>query len=171
MFFGSIRPLLVLLFSPSRTSPNFQYPPKPLTHYTLSHKHTLQLTPFPLGPLPFPQICSATIEKALELRRWPLQGYDRRSGARSARFLSNFYSDFMMFYALILSGKGKTDHSKNIPLARNTHSDLLEANGAQSLSLPVFSSPEFRRVSIHTVRTDALDRPFEFVNNCEQKIS
>ena len=28
-----------------------------------------------------------------------------------------------MFYALILSGKGKTDHSKNIPLAKNTHSD------------------------------------------------
>ena len=28
-----------------------------------------------------------------------------------------------MFYALILSSKGKTDHSKNIPLAKNTHSD------------------------------------------------
>ena len=49
--------------------------------------------------------------------------------------------------------------------------NLLEANGAQSLSLPVFSSPEFRRVSIHTVRTDALDRLFEFVDNCEEKIS
>ena len=46
--------------------------------------------------------------------------------------------------------------------------NLLEANGAQSLSLPVFSRPEFRRVSIHTVRTDALDRLFEFV---EEKIS
>ena len=47
--------------------------------------------------------------------------------------------------------------------------NLLETNGAQSLSLPVFSSPEFRRVSIHTVRTDALDRLFEFVDNCEEK--
>ena len=46
--------------------------------------------------------------------------------------------------------------------------NLLEANGAQSLSLPVFSRPEFRRVSIHTVRTDALHRLFEFV---EEKIS
>ncbi len=40
---------------------------------------------------PSPQICSATIEKALGLRRWPLQGYDRWSGARSARF-NRFYS-------------------------------------------------------------------------------
>ena len=46
--------------------------------------------------------------------------------------------------------------------------NLLEANGAQSLSLPVFSRPEFRRVSIHTVRTDALDRLFEFVVNVEE---
>ena len=41
--------------------------------------------PFPRTH-PSPQICSATIEKALGLRRWPLQGYDRWSGARSARF-------------------------------------------------------------------------------------
>ena len=44
-------------------------------------------------------------------------------GKNLRSFFSNFYCDFMMFYALILSGKGKTDHSKNIPLAKNTHSD------------------------------------------------
>ena len=63
-------------------------------------------------------------------------------GKNLRSFFCHFYCDFMMFYALILSGKGKTDHSKNIPLARNTHSDLLEATGAQSLSI----CPEFQSV-------------------------
>ena len=54
------------------------------------------------------------------------------------------------------------------PEFQSVYTEMLEANGAQSLSLPIFSSPEFRRVSIHTVKTDALDRLFEFV---EEKIS
>ena len=44
-------------------------------------------------------------------------------GKNLRSFLSNFYCDCMMFYALILSSKGKTGHSKNITLAKNAHSD------------------------------------------------
>ena len=68
--------------SPSRTNTNLNTLqcsfPKPPSIQPLSR-------PFPRTH-PSPQICSATIEKALGLRRWPLQGYDRWSGARSARF-------------------------------------------------------------------------------------
>ena len=82
--FNTIKPLLVLTSSPSRTNTNLNTLqcsfPKPPSKQPLSR-------PFPRTH-PSPQICSATIEKALGLRRWPLQGYDRWSGARSARFLS-----------------------------------------------------------------------------------
>ena len=53
-------------------------------------QRSLYLTHSPVSH-PSPQICSATIEKALGLRRWPLQGYDRWSGARSARFWNARY--------------------------------------------------------------------------------
>ena len=81
--FNTIKPLLVLTSSPSRTNTNFNtlqcsFPKPPL--------NTAFISPIPQNPHPSPQICSATIEKALGLRRWPLQGYDRWSGARSARF-------------------------------------------------------------------------------------
>ena len=68
--------------SPSRTNTNLNTLqcsfPKPPSIQPLCR-------PFPRTH-PSPQICSATIEKALGLQRWPLQGYDRWSGARSARF-------------------------------------------------------------------------------------
>ena len=83
IFFNTIKPLLVLTSSPSRTNTNFNTLqcsfPKPILN-------TAFMSPIPQNPHPSPQICSATIEKALGLRRWPLQGYDRWSGARSARF-------------------------------------------------------------------------------------
>ena len=83
IFFNTIKPLLGLKSSPSRTNTNLNtlqcsFPKPPL--------NTAFISPIPQNPHPSPQICSATIEKALGLRRWPLQGYDRWSGARSARF-------------------------------------------------------------------------------------
>ena len=53
--------------------------------------------------------------------------------------------------------------------------NLLEADGAQSISIYKTKFHKsfiyFTRVFIHTVRTETLDRLFEFVDNCEEKIS
>ena len=82
IFFNTIKPLLVLKSSPSRTNTNLN-----TLQCSFPKSPSIQplCRPFPRTH-PSPQICSATIEKALGLRRWPLQGYDRWSGARSARF-------------------------------------------------------------------------------------
>ena len=80
--------------SPSRTNTNLNTLqcsfPKPPSIQPLCR-------PFPRTH-PSPQICSATIEKALGLRRWPLQGYDRWSGARSARFRYTYEKFDIIFF-------------------------------------------------------------------------
>ena len=83
IFFNTIKPLLVLKSSPSRTNTNLNtlqcsFPKTPL--------NTAFISPIPQNPSIPPNLLSHN-RKSFGLRRWPLQGYDRWSGARSARFL------------------------------------------------------------------------------------